>query len=156
MADSSMQLRSGLEAVSRALKDLHRRILEAEGQFLPGRTAVALLGRLLNDPEWAWLRALSRQIAEIDEALAAPEPLTDEHAASAAGHVRALVFGLGEPQDEKFLGRYRPLLQQSTALASLHGELKRLLDALPPESTNESEKLHARHVWAMRCKHLPA
>jgi hypothetical protein len=46
-------------------------------------------------------------------------------------------------------------LQQSAALASVHGELKRVLDALPAESMNESEKLHARHVWAMRCKHLP-
>jgi hypothetical protein len=33
--------------------------------------------------------------------------------------------------------------------------LKRLIDALPLEPTNESEKLHARHVWAMRRKHLP-
>jgi len=62
---------------------------------------------------------------------------------------------LGEPRDEEFLGRYRPLLQTSAALASAHGELKRLLDALPPESQNSSEKLHARHVWAMRCKHQP-
>ncbi len=30
----------------------------------------------------------------------------------------------------------------------LEGELKRLIDALPPEPQNESEKLHARHVWA--------
>jgi hypothetical protein len=155
MAGDSSSLRSGLDAVSRSLKQLHRHILEAEGQFLPGRTSVSLLDRLLNDPEWKWLRALSMQIAELDEALAAPEALTAEHAASAAAHVRALVFGIGEPGDEAFLGRYRPLLQQSAALASVHGELKRLLDALPAESLNESEKLHARHVWAMRCKHLP-
>jgi hypothetical protein len=33
-----------------------------------------------------------------------------------------------------------------------HGELKRLLDTLPRESTNEAERLHARHQWTMRCK----
>jgi hypothetical protein len=146
-------LRQDLEAVSRALQALHKQILEAEGAYLPGRSSLELLDRLLNDPEWAWLRALSALITDLDEALAKDADLTPDDAAAAAGHVRALVFGLGEPRDEAFLGRYRPLLQRSAALASAHGELKRLVDALPPESQNASEKLHARHVWAMRCKH---
>ena len=60
--------------------------------------------------------------------------MTPADAAAAAGRVRALVFGLGEPRDEQFLNRYRPLLQQSAALASAHGELKRLVDALLPEA----------------------
>jgi hypothetical protein len=146
-------LRQDLEAVSRALQALHKQILEAEGAYLPGRSSLELLDRLLNNPEWAWLRALSALITDLDEALAKDADLTPDDAAAAAGHVRALVFGLGEPRDEAFLGRYRPLLQRSAALASAHGELKRLVDALPPESQNASEKLHARHVWAMRCKH---
>jgi hypothetical protein len=153
MVDTKSQLGRDLEAVSRALQAVHRQILEAEGAFLPGRTGVALLDRLLNDPEWAWLRALSRLIADLDEALSKDGNLTPGEAAAAAGHVRALVFGLGEPRDEAFLTRYRPLLQESAALASAHGELKRLIDALPPEPENASEKLHARHVWSMRCKH---
>ena len=155
MTATANPLHRDLDAVSRALQALHKRILEAEGPYLPGVTGVALLDRLLHDPEWAWLRALSKTIADLDEALAKDENVTQDEAAAAAGHVRALVFGLGEPRDEEFLGRYRPLLQTSAALASAHGELKRLLDALPPESQNGSEKLHARHVWAMRCKHQP-
>ena len=55
-------------------------------------------------------------------------------AAAAAGRVRALVFGIGEPRDEQFLNRYRPLLQVNAALASAHGELKRLLDVFPAET----------------------
>jgi hypothetical protein len=149
------QLSLDLDAVSRALQAVHQQILEAEGAYLPGRTSLALLDKLINDPDWAWLRTLSKLIAELDEALAEPAELTLADAAAAAGHVRALVFGLGEPRDEQFLNHYRPLLQQSAALASAHGELKRLVDALPLEPTNESEKLHARHVWAMRRKHLP-
>ncbi len=147
------QLHLELEAVSRALQELHKQILEAEGQYHPGRKGLALLDRLLNDPEWAWLRALSKLIADLDEALAKDTEVAPGDAAAAAGHVRALVFGLGEPRDEAFLSRYRPLLQKSAALASAHGELKLLIDALPPEPQSESEKLHARHVWAMRCKH---
>ena len=147
-------LRQDVEAVSRALQALHKQILEAEGAHLPGRSSLELLDHLVNDPAWAWLRALSTLIADLDEALAKDAEVTASDAAAAASHVRALVFGLGEPRDEAFLSRYRPLLQHSAELASTHGELKRLIDALPPEPQNESEKLHARHVWAMRCKHI--
>jgi hypothetical protein len=153
MTDATPQLRRDLENVSRSLQALHRQILEAQGAFLPGRSPMALLDRLLNDPEWTWLRALSHLIADLDETIADESELTPAEAAGAASHVRALVFGLGEPRDEDFLNRYRPLLQASPALASAHGELKRLIDVLPPEPLNASETLHARHVWAMRCKH---
>jgi hypothetical protein len=156
MSDAPSHLSLDLEAVSRTLQSLHKHILEAEGAYLPGRTGLELLDRLINDSEWAWLRALSKLIADFDEALTAPAGLTPSDVAAAAGHVRALIFGLGEPSDEQFLSRYRPLLQASAALASAHGELKRLIDGLPPEPVNESEKLHARHVWAMRCKHRTA
>ena len=153
MGDAAGQFRDDLEGVSRSLQQLHKLVLEAEGAPLPGQAGLALLDRLLNDPDWAWLRPLSRLIADLDEVLARDTNLTRGEAAAAAGHVRALVFGLGEPRDDAFLGRYRPLLQQSPALASAHGELKRLIDALPAEPANTSEQLHQRHVWAMRCKH---
>jgi hypothetical protein len=124
------RLRQDLEAVSRALQAVHKQVLEAEGAYLPGRSALELLDRLIKDPEWAWLRALSTLIADLDESLAGDEELTANATAAAGNRVRALVFGLGEPRDEAFLGRYRPLLQSSGALASAHGELKRLVDAL--------------------------
>jgi hypothetical protein len=122
--------RQELEATSRALQELHRQILEAEGAYLPGRSALELLDRLLKDPAWAWLRALSKLIADLDEMIAGDEDVTAGDAAAAARRVRALVFGLGEARDEAFLARYRPLLQASVALASAHGELKRLVEAI--------------------------
>jgi hypothetical protein len=128
--DATSPLRLDLEAVSRALQALHKQILEAEGAYLPGRSSLELLDRLLNDPNWAWLRALSQLITDLDEQLAGSEEMTSSLAGAAAGRVRALVFGLGEPRDEQFLNRYRPLLQESAALASAHGELKRRVDAL--------------------------
>jgi hypothetical protein len=127
------ELGQGLEAVSRALQDVHKQVLEAEGSWLPGVKGLALLDRLLNDPDWAWLRPLSKMIADLDEALAEDGNPMPPEAAAAAGRVRALVSGVGEPRDEAFLNRYRPLLQGSAALASAHGELKRLLDALPSQ-----------------------
>ena len=123
--------REDLESISRALQDLHRRILEAEGAFLPGRPAVALLDRLIHDSEWAWLRPVSQLITDLDESLAGKHGVTTIDAQAAAVRVRALVFGVGEPQDAQFLERYRPLLQESASLASAHGELKRRIEALP-------------------------
>jgi hypothetical protein len=35
----------------------------------------------------------------------------------------------------------------------MYGELKGTLASVPTESEIESERLHARHQWAMRCKH---
>ncbi len=123
-------LHPDLEAISRALQRVHKEILEAEGAYLPGRSALTLLDRLINDPDWAWLRPISHLIADLDETLAEEADVTPGNAAAAAGRVRTLVFGIGELRDEAFLGRYRPLLQGSPALASAHGELKRLVDAL--------------------------
>ncbi len=127
-------LQQDLEAVSRALQRVHKEILEVEGAYLPGRPAVALLDLLLNDPAWAWLRPVSHLIADLDETVAGDAGVTPGDAMAAAGRVRALVFGLGEPRDERFLNRYRPLLQQSATLASAHGELKHRVDALLPEA----------------------
>src|SRR5262245_55767648 len=101
--NTSLQDTDRLEAVSRALQDVHRKVLETEAPPVPGRTAVSLLDRLINDPEWAWLRALSRLIADIDARLADDETLTPADAATAAARVRALVFGVGERRDEAFL-----------------------------------------------------
>ena len=84
MSDDASRLRHELEAVSRSLEAVHKQIFETEGAYFPGR------GGLAKDAD-----------------------LTLAEAAAAAGHVRALVFGLGEPRDEAFLNRYRPLLQAS-------------------------------------------
>jgi hypothetical protein len=67
--------------------------------------------------------------------------------------VRGLLSGEGDLLNEQFLVRYRPLLQANPALASAHGELKGMLKALPAESENEAERLHARHQWNMKCRH---
>jgi hypothetical protein len=142
-----------LEAVSSKLQQLYALVLKAEREFDPAAAGLALLDRLVNDPAWAWLRPLSLLIAELDHVLAQDSELSVNERAAAAAHIRGLVFGEGDSTDEVFLVRYRPLLQLDHSLASVHGELKQLLNALPAESENESERLHARHQWAMRRKH---
>ncbi len=147
---------TALEEVSRKLQTLYSAVLTAERRFAPSGAGLDLLDRLMNDPAWAWLRPLSALIAEVDHALAQPLELSPAEGAAAAAHVRGLIFGEGDLADPEFLTHYRSLLQLDHALASTHGELRKLLKAVPDESPNESERLHARHQWAMRCKHRPA
>jgi len=146
---------AALEEVSRKLQQLYSAVLAAERRFAPSGAGLALLDRLMNDPAWAWLRPLSSLIAEVDHALAQPAELSSMEGAAAAAHVRGLIFGEGDLVDEAFLTQYRSLLQLDHALASTHGELRKLMQSLPAESPNESARLHARHQWAMRAKHRP-
>jgi len=147
---------AALEEVSRKLQALHAAVLNAERRFAPSGAGLALLDRLVNDPAWAWLRPLSALIAEVDHALAQNAELSAMEGAAAAAHIRGLIFGEGDLVDEAFVTHYRSLLQLDPALASTHGELRNLMKALPDESPNESERLHARHQWAMRRKHRPS
>lgn len=148
--------KAALENVSRKLQQLYAAVLRAERRFAPAGAGLELLDRLMNDPAWAWLRPLSALIAEVDHALAQDVELSAMEGAAAAAHIRGLLLGEGDQVDEPFLTRYRSLLQLDHELASTHGELRALLKTLPDESPNESERLHARHQWAMRRKHRPA
>jgi hypothetical protein len=146
-------LKAALEDVSRKLQHVYAAVLNAERRFAPSGAGLDLLDRLMNDPAWAWLRPLSSLIAEVDHALAQDAELSAMEGAAAAAHIRGLIFGEGDLIDAEFLEHYRSLLQLDPRLASTHGELRRLLKTLPDESPNESERLHARHQWAMRRQH---
>jgi hypothetical protein len=142
-----------LDAVSRKLQQLYSLVLRTERSVSPSPGGLALLDSLMKDPAWAWLRPLSALVAEIDHALAQSGEVAVHEQGAAAAHVRGLLFGDSDLRNEEFLKRYRPLLQLDPELASVHGELRQLLKAFPQEPENESERLHARHQWAMRCKH---
>lgn len=148
-----MQLpRERIAALGRLLQRLHASILDAEKPFHPVMGQFELLDRLLKDPAWAWLRPISQLTADIDHVLAQLEPPTEYDLAVAAAHARELIEGVGEA-NAAFIERYRPMLQLSSDLVSLHGELKSWLKNAPSEAANEAERLHYRHQWAMRLKH---
>lgn len=139
-----------LETLSRRLRDLYSRIVEVEREFQPRETGLALMDRMTNDPAWAWLRPLSRLIAEIDHVSAGPE-VGDSELAVAAAQVKGLVSGEGDLKNSEFLDRYRSLLQLDPALTTLHGEVRRSLSRFPTESEDVSERRQARDQWAIRC-----
>jgi hypothetical protein len=140
-----------LEALSDNLQRLHGRVLQAERDIVGQPGGLALLDKLVNDPQWAWLRPLSKLIADVDHVSAHAEaPGPTEHAVAAA-QVRGLVFGEGaELRHDGFLEHYRPLLQTDPELASTHGELRGLVRDFPREPESESARLRARELWAKR------
>jgi hypothetical protein len=142
-----------IERLGGKLRHLHLAILHAERQQDPSASGFALLDRLINDPAWAWLRPLSALMAEIDHVLSQSAPPTVYDHAVVAAHIRGLLSNEGDLGNAAFRERYVPLLQSNTEIAGAHAELRSLLRTAPDESADESERLHARHQWAMRARH---
>lgn len=141
-----------LEEASRALRGLLGVVIAVERKFGSQQSPLALLRRIMEDPEWEWLRPLYQLIADVDHALHEGDLPVSEIAAIGA-HAGALLSGVGAPVEQAFLDRYRALLQTDPAVAMAHSSALQAIRRLPPEADSEAERLHARHQWAMRCKH---
>jgi len=141
-----------LEEASRALRALLGVLIAVERKFGSQQSPLALLRRIMEDPEWEWLRPLYQLIADVDHALHEGELPVSEIAAI-GGHAVALLSGVGAPVEQAFLDRYRALLQTDPEVAIAHSTALQAIRKLPPEADSEAERLHARHQWAMRCKH---
>ena len=139
---------------SMALQGVLGALLEAERQFQPPASPLERLQQITTSPEWAWLQPLYRLIADLDHALAYAKDLPASEAAAIGAHARELLTGGGGAAEQAFLDHYRALLQTDPAVAIAHAAALRALQALPPEPTNQSEKLHARHQWNERRRFL--
>ena len=130
--------RTELRALSRALRDVHRGLIdftreryELANGVVRGRTA--LLDLLLNDETFAWLRPLSKMIVAIDELAArkvAPSVQETEE-------IRARAEALTTPSDDRnaFGSRYNALLASEPRVAMHHGELRAAVAPIPGRGT---------------------
>lgn len=143
-----------LHASSAALQGVLGALLEAERQFQPPASPLERLQQITTSPEWAWLQPLYRLIADLDHALAYAQDLPVSEAAAIGAHAKELLTGGGPPAEQAFLEHYRALLQTDPAVAMAHAAALRTLQTLPPEATNQSERLHARHQWNERRRFL--
>jgi hypothetical protein len=141
-----------LNDASRALSSLLGVVIAVERRFGSEQSPLALLRQITDDPEWQWLRPLYQLIADIDHA-AHEGDLPATEVAAIGGHARTLLSGVGAPIEQAFLDRYRALLQTDPEVAIAHSAALQSLRKLPAEPESEAERLHARHQWAMRCKH---
>lgn len=145
---------ANLRDSSTALQAVLGAVLEAEQRFGPPASPLERLRQITTSPEWEWLQPLYRLIADIDHALAYANDLPASETAAIGAHARELLSGTGAPAEQAFVEHYRALLQADPAVTIAHAAALRALQALPPESTNESEKLHARHQWNERRRYL--
>lgn len=111
-----------LAALGRALRQAHQSLLEQvrrDWERTHGRVAgpAALLDLLLSEPYFAWLRPLSRIMAEIDDLL---------EARAAVDSIR--IAGLRERLETVLTSeQYLDLLQRSPAVVMAHSGLRRAL-----------------------------
>lgn len=151
MARTNSPSLQALDEASRALRALLGVVISVERRFGSTQSPLELLRHIQEHPEWEWLRPLYQLIADIDHASNDELPVTE--VAAIGGHATALLSGVGAPVEQAFLERYRALLQTTPEVAIAHGAALQAIRKLPPETDDEAERLHARHQWAMRCKH---
>ena len=139
-----------LRESSGALQSVLGALLEAERHFAPPASPLERLREITTSPDWVWLQPLYRMIADVDHALAYAEDLPESESAAIGAHARELLTGGGAADDQPFLEHYRALLQTDPSVAIAHAAALRALQAMPPEASSESERLHARHQWNER------
>ncbi len=124
-------LRASLQAMPRALRTLHKALIDVETVYF-GAVGSALehLQLITNHPHFAWLQPMSALMAALDEALDEPETLDSEAIAGWRAAIEELV-GPGTGAAAEFRTRYVILLHDSPDVAIAHGALRQLLGHLP-------------------------
>ncbi|MDQ1919375.1 hypothetical protein [Massilia pseudoviolaceinigra] len=134
-------LRIGLQAVPRALRTVHKALIDVETVYF-GAVGGPLehLQLITNHPHFAWLQPMSVLMAALDEALDEPETLSTEVIAGWRGQIEELV-GPGTTAGSAFRAKYVILLHDSPEVAMAHGALRQALGHLPQPSAGTPARL---------------
>lgn len=123
-------MKKQLTDLTRALRDLHKQLINLETQYF-GAVGSPLehLQLITNHPHFAWLQKLSGLMTQIDERLDEPEEVT---AAEAKAFRQALEMLIGpcEEGDQAFRAKYNALLHDGPELVMAHGAVRKLLAAI--------------------------
>jgi hypothetical protein len=119
-------LRNGLLRLHKTLLESERATYEHDVEKIksPGH----LLGLVMDDPWFAYLRDLSRLVVEIDERMDADEPTTAEEATQFVKQARALLTPA--ESGHGFEKRYFEALQRDPDVVLAHAAMVRLLAVL--------------------------
>lgn len=148
-------LRTAVDDTAMALRELHRGLIQvARAAFEQERGPIGGPGELLNllmtDPAFAWLRAMSELMADIDELLDAPAEVTPLDGATVRGAVERLISP-PEGAENPFSVRYLEALQIDTAVVMTHARVRKALAALPaPAAADAAAHAEARRSWPDR------
>lgn len=124
-------VRDHLAEVRRALMRLHRTLIDSERPRFEARRGGAvsntqLLGALLDDPFFQWMRPFSQLMAAMDEALFGDEPVTAEGARGFVRRAHALVSPADEADEAS---PYAQARRRDPAVLFAHTELHRRVAA---------------------------
>ena len=119
-----------LAALSAALLHLHKRLLDSETALYDRDIARVtspnqLLGLVLNDPAFSWLRELSQLVVVIDEALDSKIPLTQEDATRLIALTRSLL--VPAEHGDGFHRRYYEAFQRDPDTVLAHADMMKVL-----------------------------
>jgi hypothetical protein len=150
---------TSLDEIALALRRLHRALVDAEAavyarDFAPVEGPAQLLRLVTTHERFAWLRALSELMVDLDELRAGPSLALSDAAA-----VRTAIEGLVGPRPAsmpQFRARYIAHIQLAPDVAMAHHALRQMLQPLPVgDGETSSEDLHERHVESEAKKHWP-
>jgi hypothetical protein len=122
------QDRDLLRELSARLLALHKLLLDRERQAYEERHGPAdanqMLRLLLHGEQFAWLRPLSKLVAQMDDLVDSREPVSKEDAERTYGEAFRLL-GSGDPG--VFQEKYRDALQASPDVVMAHASIRAVL-----------------------------
>src|SRR5476649_2953252 len=120
-------LHNQVRLLTRRLRDLHKALIHVETQYF-GAVGSPLehLQLVTNHPHFAWLQKLSGLMAQMDERLDEPEPVTVAEAGAYRKAIEALI-GPSENGDAEFRAKYNALLHDGTEIVMAHGAVRQVL-----------------------------
>jgi hypothetical protein len=130
-------LRERFVEARRAFFRLHKTLIDAERAAFERRqgslSGGQFLQALLQDPALEWLRPFSALIVEIDETLAAREPLEPAEVGTYVARMRTLLAAGEADGEDGVSGRYETLRDRDPDVLVAHVELVRRIAELRPD-----------------------
>lgn len=128
--------RGPLDELARALRRWHKALLGAQAEDYGALGGpFELLHLATTHPDFAWLRPLSRLMAELDELREQPA-MGAEQVAAIRGTLERL---MGTDAAGAFKRRMLELVQRTPEIAAAHADVRRLLARLPQERNHKEQ-----------------
>ena len=122
------QHRDLMRELSARLLALHKLLLDREREAYEQRHGPADAGQmlrlLLHEEQFAWLRPLSKLVAQMDDLVDSDEPISKEDAERTYGEAFRL---LGSGDRGAFQDKYRDALQASPDVVMVHASIRAVL-----------------------------
>jgi len=134
MMDADISQRTKLTALGRALRDLHKQLIQVETQhFGVVGSPLEHLHLVVNHPHFSWLQKLSGLMAQMDERLDEPEDVSVADAFAFRVAIEELI-GPNEKGDMAFRVKYNALLHDSPDTVIAHGAVRQILISIIPQN----------------------